>query len=134
MLLGEDVSIYGDGETSRDFCFVANAVQANLLAATVEDPDAIDRIYNVALNERTSLNALFGMLRDALLLHLPGHRVSEPVHLDFRAGDVRHSQADISRAARLLGYAPTHRLPDGIRAAMPWYVSRFLPEGPVVGA
>jgi UDP-N-acetylglucosamine 4-epimerase len=133
MLLGEDVLIYGDGETSRDFCFVANAVQANLLAATVEDPEAVDRIYNVALGERTSLNALFGMLRDALLLHLPGHRVGEPVHRDFRAGDVRHSQADISRAARLLGYAPTHRLADGIHVAMPWYLSRFSPEKPAAG-
>jgi UDP-N-acetylglucosamine 4-epimerase len=128
MLLGENVSIYGDGETSRDFCFVANAVQANLLAATAENTEAINQIYNVALNERTSLNALFEMLRDALLLQRPGHRVAEPVHRDFRAGDVRHSQADISKAARLLGYAPAHRLTDGIRLAMPWYLSRFSRE------
>ncbi|MDR2788659.1 MAG: SDR family oxidoreductase [Candidatus Accumulibacter sp.] len=127
MLLGEDVLINGDGETSRDFCFVANAVQANLLAATTENPEAPGQIYNVALDERTSLNALFGILRDALLEHRPGHRVAKPVHRDFRAGDVRHSQADISKAARLLGYAPTHRLADGIRVSMPWYLSRFSP-------
>jgi UDP-N-acetylglucosamine 4-epimerase len=133
MLLGEDVLIYGDGETSRDFCFVENAVQANLLAATVENPKAVNQIYNVALNARTSLNTLFGMLRDALLLHRPGHHVAEPVHRDFRAGDVRHSQADISKAARLLGYAPTHSLADGILAAMPWYLSRFSPENPAAG-
>jgi UDP-N-acetylglucosamine 4-epimerase len=133
MLLGEDALIYGDGETSRDFCFVANAVQANLLAATAENPEAVNQIYNVALDERTSLNTLFEMLRDALRLQRPGHRVGEPVHRDFRAGDVRHSQADISKAARLLGYAPTHRLADGIRAAMPWYLSRFSPEKPVAG-
>jgi UDP-N-acetylglucosamine 4-epimerase len=125
MLLGEEVRINGDGETSRDFCFVANAVQANLLAATTENPEAIGEIYNIALNERTSLNALFGMLRDALLERRPGHRVPAPVHGDFRAGDVRHSQADISKATRLLGYAPTHRLTDGIGEAMPWYLSRF---------
>jgi UDP-N-acetylglucosamine 4-epimerase len=134
MLLGEDVPIYGDGETSRDFCFVANAVQANLLAATSENPAAINQIYNVAVNERTSLNTLFGMLRDALLIHRPGYRVAGPSYRDFRAGDVRHSQADISKAARLLGYAPAHRLADGLRLAMPWYLSRFSPAAPVAGA
>ena len=127
MLLGEDILINGDGDTSRDFCFVDNAVQANLLAATAENPDAVNQIYNVALNERTSLNTLFGLLRDALLEHRPGWCVATPLHRDFRAGDVRHSQADISKAARLLGYAPTHRLAEGIRAAMPWYMARFSP-------
>lgn len=133
MLLGEDVLIYGDGETSRDFCFVANAVQANLLAATVENPEAVNQIYNVAVGARTSLNALFGMLRDTLLLHRPDHRVAAPAHRDFRAGDVRHSQADVSKAARLLGFAPTHDLAEGIRVAMPWYLSRFSPERPAAG-
>jgi UDP-N-acetylglucosamine 4-epimerase len=109
---------------------VANAVQANLLAATVENPEADKQIYNVAVGARTSLNTLFGMLRDALLLHRPAHCVADPVYRDFRAGDVRHSQADVSKAARLLGYAPTHGLADGIRIAMPWYLSRFSPEGP----
>jgi UDP-N-acetylglucosamine 4-epimerase len=125
MLLGEDVQIHGDGETSRDFCFVANAVQANLLAATTENPDAVNQVYNVALNERTSLNRLFEILREALADGHPELRASRPLYGDFRAGDVRHSQADISKAVRLLGYAPTHRLDEGIRAAMPWYISRF---------
>lgn len=125
MLLGEDVQIHGDGETSRDFCFVANAVQANLLAAMTENPDAVNQVYNVALNERTSLTRLFEVLREALVEGHPELRAVKPHHCDFRAGDVRHSQADISKAARLLGYAPTHRLDEGIRAAMPWYVSRF---------
>ncbi|MDR3299175.1 MAG: NAD-dependent epimerase/dehydratase family protein [Candidatus Accumulibacter sp.] len=127
MLLGGEASINGDGETSRDFCFVANVVQANLLAATTENPEAVNQIYNVALNERHSLNTLFGMLRDALLVHRPDFRVGEPAYRDFRAGDVCHSQADITKAARLLGYAPTHRLADGIREAMPWYLARFSP-------
>ncbi|MDR1708940.1 MAG: SDR family oxidoreductase [Candidatus Accumulibacter sp.] len=127
MLLGEEVLIHGDGETSRDFCYVANAVQANLLAATADKKEVADEIFNVALNERTSLNTLFEMLRGALLAHRPDCRVAEPVHDGFRAGDVRHSQADISKAARRLGYAPTHRLADGLREAMPWYAARFSP-------
>ena len=125
MLLGEEVRIHGDGETSRDFCFVDNAVQANLLAATIDNSEAVNQIYNVALNERTSLNALFGLLRDVLCTHRPELDVAAPVHGEFREGDVRHSQADIAKATRLLGYVPTHRLADGIQIAMPWYLSHF---------
>lgn len=125
MLLGEEVRIHGDGETSRDFCFVDNAVQANLLAATIDNSEAVNQIYNVALNERTSLNTLFGLLRDVLCTHRPELDVAAPVHGEFREGDVRHSQADIAKAERLLGYVPTHRLADGIQIAMPWYLSRF---------
>lgn len=126
MLLGEPVLINGDGETSRDFCFVDNAVQANLLAATTESSEAVNQVYNVALDARTSLNQLFELLRDVLAETRPELSKVEPQYQAFRAGDVRHSQADISKAKRLLQYAPAHRLEDGIRAAMPWYVSRFL--------
>ena len=125
MLLGEPVHIHGDGETSRDFCYIGNAVQANLLAATTERPDAVNQVYNVALNARTSLNDLFEVLRDALALVRPELAGLHAVHGPFRPGDVRHSQADIAKARRLLGYAPTHRLEDGIRAAMPWYAAHF---------
>jgi UDP-N-acetylglucosamine/UDP-N-acetylgalactosamine 4-epimerase len=125
MLLGENVVINGDGETSRDFCFVSNAVQANLLAATTQNPEAVNQVYNVALNDRASLNRLFGMLRDVLAQTKPELAGLKPDYKEFRPGDVRHSQADISKARRLLGYAPTHRLEDGIRVAMPWYVSHF---------
>lgn len=125
MLLGEEVIINGDGETSRDFCFVDNAVQANLLAATSENRDAVNQVYNVALDDRTSLNLLFEMLRDALAKTKPELGKLKPRYSEFRPGDVRHSQADIAKARRLLGYAPTHRLEEGIRAAMPWYVSHF---------
>ena len=127
MLLGEKVTIHGDGETSRDFCFVDNAVQANLLAATTETPEAINQIYNVALNERTSLSALFEVLREVLHEHRAELRIASPINGEFRAGDVRHSQADITKAVRLLGYAPTHRLNGGVRVAMPWYLARFDP-------
>ena len=126
MLLGEDVLINGDGETSRDFCYVANAVQANLLAATTVNPEAENTVYNVALDDRTSLTQLFALLRDVLAETRPAVAALKPLHRDFRAGDVRHSQADISKARRLLGYEPTHRLDEGIRVAMPWYVDRFL--------
>ena len=125
MLLGENVLINGDGETSRDFCFVANAVQANLLAATTENEGAVNQVYNVALDERTSLSRLFEMLRDILGETRPDLASVKPGYGEFRPGDVRHSQADISKARRLLNYAPTHRLEEGIRLAMPWYISHF---------
>ena len=119
----ETVFINGDGETSRDFCFIANVVQANLLAATTKQAEALNQVYNVAVGERTTLNALFGLLRENLA-RLGVVSSSMPEYRDFRAGDVRHSLADIGKAQRLLGYAPTHRLADGIALAMPWYVQR----------
>ncbi len=127
LLAGETVFINGDGETSRDFCYVANAVQANLLAATTPDKDAVNQVYNVAVGDRTTLNLLFELLRDGLAAQgvEPGVKA---VHRDFRAGDVRHSQADVSKAARLLGYVPSQALRDGIRLALPWYVERFRPR------
>lgn len=124
LLREQPVWINGDGETSRDFCFVANAVQANLLAATTESDAARDQVYNVALGDRTTLNQVFRQLRDGLAQHgVPA--VVEPQYREFRAGDVRHSQADISKATQLLGYAPTHRFADGVAAALPWYVAAF---------
>ena len=130
MLLGEEVLINGDGETSRDFCYVDNAVQANLLAATTENPGAVNQVYNVALDDRTSLNRLFEMLRDVLALTKPELGCLKPGYREFRPGDVRHSQADIAKARRLLRYEPTHRLEEGIRVAMPWYVSHFSRSSP----
>ncbi len=124
LLAGETVFINGDGETSRDFCYVANAVQANLLAATTLEEGALNQVYNVAVGDRTTLNLLFALLRDGLA----GQGVAagtQAVHRDFRAGDVRHSQADISKAARLLGYVPSHALRAGIGEALPWYAKRF---------
>jgi UDP-N-acetylglucosamine 4-epimerase len=100
-------------------------VQANLLAATSDDPAAVNQVYNVAVDDRTSLNRLFDILRDALSDFRPDVRSLRPVYGGFRPGDVRHSQADIDKARRLLGYLPSHRLEDGVRVAMPWYVSRF---------
>ncbi len=131
LLTGGEVAINGDGETSRDFCYVGNAVQANLLAATTEDAAAINQVYNVAVDDRTTLNRLFELLRDELATVIPSVANAAAVHRDFRPGDVRHSQADIGKARRLLGYEPTHRLTAGLRQAMPWYVARFggVPAG-----
>jgi UDP-N-acetylglucosamine 4-epimerase len=123
----EPVYINGDGDTSRDFCYVENAVQANLLAATTAKPEALNRPYNVAVAERTTLNELFEMERALLVEHFPWVRDARPHYRDFRDGDVRHSQADISRARDLLGYAPTHRIGDGLKEAMGWYI-RSLPR------
>ena len=122
IMRNEPVFINGDGETSRDFCYVANAVQANLLAATVENTDAVNQVYNIAIGGRTSLNRLFELIRDGLVQHLPSASQSHPTYCDFRPGDVRHSQADISKASRLLGYAPTHDIASGLREAIAWYV------------
>ena len=125
MLLGEAVEINGDGETTRDFCFVANAVQANLLAALTDDPQAQDRVYNVAVGESTSLNRLFEILRSLLGETRPSLRGVQPVYRPFREGDVRHSLADIAAAQQLLGYRPSHTILQGLREALAWYVDRF---------
>lgn len=124
MIKDQEIFVNGDGETSRDFCYVANAVQANILAATVTDVSALNEVYNVAVSGRTTLNVLFREIAAALRENgVPCNRV--PVYRDFRKGDVRHSQADISKARRLLGYIPSHEIRAGISVAMPWYV-RFL--------
>ncbi len=127
MLTGQPVQINGDGETTRDFCYVSNAVQANLLAATTERPEAVNQVYNIAIGGRTSLNALFHTLRE-LLAPVASHvERLQPEYREFRPGDVRHSQADISKAKRLLGYGPTHDVRTGLQEALSWYVREFGP-------
>lgn len=121
MIQGEEVAINGDGETSRDFCFVENAVQANLLAATAEDGSK-NEVFNVAVGDRTNLNQLFNALKTSLAENQVIYE-QQALHRDFRAGDVRHSQADVSKARRLLGYAPAFDINTGIAKAMPWYVT-----------
>jgi UDP-N-acetylglucosamine/UDP-N-acetylgalactosamine 4-epimerase len=125
MLREAPVTVHGDGETTRDFCYVANVVQANLLAATTVDPAAARQVYNVAVGGRMSLNELYATLRDVLVERHPALRFPDPVHRDFRAGDVRHSQADITKACRLLGYAPAYDARSGLVETLPWYESRL---------
>ncbi|MGK5065201.1 SDR family oxidoreductase [Janthinobacterium sp. LB3P112] len=124
MLDNQAVSIHGDGATSRDFCFVHNAVQANILAATSNDPAAVNQVYNVAVNARTSLTQLHASMQQMLLAVCPQHVQQAPQYGEFRAGDVRHSQADIAKAASLLGYVPTHDLAQGLRHTIAWYVAQ----------
>ena len=125
MLTGEAVAINGDGETTRDFSYVANAVQANLLAATTRNPDALNKVYNVAVGESTSLNHLFEIIRGLLAEQRADVASTRPVYRPFRDGDVRHSLADIRLARDLLGYAPSHSITSGLREALSWYVNRF---------
>lgn len=124
MIQNDDVFINGDGDTSRDFCFIDNAVQANLLAATTQNAEAKNQVYNVAVGDRTTLNDLFNAIQSALTENGVNY-AKKAVYRDFRPGDVRHSQADVSKAETLLGYAPEFRIMEGIAKAMPWYV-RFL--------
>lgn len=123
MIKGESIYINGDGGTSRDFCFIENVRQINLLAATSENPEAVNQVYNVAVGDRTTLNQLYAQLHLNLLPSYPHLHEMKPFYRDFRAGDVRHSLADISKATDLLGYQPTHRIGEGIKVSMEWYVS-----------
>jgi UDP-N-acetylglucosamine 4-epimerase len=127
MLQGQPVHIYGDGETSRDFSYITNVVQANILAATGENPAALNAVFNIALGETTSLNQLFRMVQDALRKSDPSIPEQAPVYDDFRPGDVRHSQAAIEKAQELLGYEPTHRIHEGLTLAMDWYRHKLQP-------
>ena len=127
LIRNEALRINGDGETSRDFCYIDNVVQANLLSAFAP-VEAVNQVFNVAVNERTSLNGLYGMMRALLLPRFPHLETHQPQYVDFRRGDVRHSQADISKAAALLGYQPTHRIDDGLQQAMAWYVAQLAPS------
>ncbi len=121
MIRNEDLFINGDGETSRDFCFIENTVQANLLAATVQAEEARNQVYNVAVGGRTTLNQLFSYIRESLGENGIQYQ-KDAIYRDFRAGDVRHSQADVSKANNLLGYDPQYTIEQGIKKAMPWYV------------
>jgi len=123
MIRDQEVVINGDGETSRDFCYIDNVVQANVLAS-LAGPEGVNQVYNVAFNARTSLNQLFGYLSDILGRNGVAY-ARPPRHADFRAGDVRHSQADIAKARTLLGYDPQFDILRGLEVAMPWYV-QFL--------
>ena len=121
MIKNDTVFINGDGETSRDFCYIENTVQANILAATTENKDAINQVYNVAVGDRTTLNELFNAIKSALSDNGVSYE-QQPTYRDFRPGDVRHSQADVSKARGLLGYEPEFNISQGINEAMTWYV------------
>ena len=124
MIKEETVFINGDGETSRDFCYIENTVQANILAATTQNEDATNQVYNVAVGDRTTLNELFNAIKSALSNNEVIYE-QQPTYRDFRPGDVRHSQADVTKANNLLGYEPKFNISQGIDEAMAWYVQKF---------
>ena len=125
MIKGETVFINGDGETSRDFCYIENTVQANILAATTQNEEATNQVYNVAVGDRTTLNQLFNAIKSALADNGITYE-QQPTYRDFRPGDVRHSQADVSKANALLGYDPKFNISQGIDEAMAWYVKSII--------
>ncbi len=129
LLDGESPTINGDGETSRDFCYLDNVIQANLLSATTQKTEALNQVYNVAFGTRTTLNQLYHMIHDSLAKHDPAIKRIEPVYGPFRPGDVRHSQADIEKAKVLLAYNPTYSVRQGMENTVAWYVNKAEREG-----
>jgi len=123
LVKGEQVFINGTEEESRDFCYIDNVRQINLLAALSRNPQAVAQVYNVAVGDRTDLKELFLLLRDGLAAVHPTLAHAQPIHLDFRAGDAKHSPADINKAHRFLGYTPTHTIRQGLDEALDWYVA-----------
>ncbi len=125
MIKGNPVFINGDGETSRDFCYIDNCVQANLRVCLVQDETAADQVYNVAYGQRTTLNELFYLIRERVAKQYPAVASIEPMYRDFCPGDVRHSLADISKAAALLGYQPEFSVTRGLDLAADWYMDHL---------
>ncbi len=125
LINNEPVYINGDGETSRDFCYIDNCVQANILAALAEDENVLNQVYNVAFGERTTLNELFKLIRERVSTLYPQIKEVKPVYRDFRAGDVRHSLADITKARELLGYDPEFSVAAGLNKASDWYLNNL---------
>jgi UDP-N-acetylglucosamine 4-epimerase len=121
---GKKVYIYGDGETSRDFCFVENVVQANILAACIDNENALNQVFNIAYGERTTLNELFEIIREIVARSSSHASQAKPAYGDFRPGDIRHSLADISKAKTLLGYEPQYSVRDGLERTGRWYIDR----------
>jgi len=123
-LAGEEIYINGNGSTSRDFCYIENAVQANILAAMSSEPMANNTVYNVALNNRTSLNELYQYIKKYILELIPNMDIKDPKFRDFRVGDVLHSQADISKAMNFLNYNPSHQIKQGLKETIYWFVNK----------
>ena len=126
LLRDETAYINGDGGAARDFCHVDNVVQANLLAATVEDPKALDQAYNIALGDQTSLIELFELIRSGVALRFPNVGNVRAVYREARRGDLQFSRADTSKAARLLGYRPTVRIMEGLQKTIEWYADNLV--------
>ena len=123
MLNGEDVFINGDGETSRDFTYIDNVVQANILAGTTTNQQAFAKAYNTAAAGRETLNNLFVAIKNGLEEKVPNLKIKDATYRDFRVGDIRHSNANIDQAKELLEYEPTHTLEQGLKESLSWYIN-----------
>ena len=123
ILEGEDLFINGDGETSRDFTYIDNVVQANILAGTTDNPGAYGQAFNTAIGGRETLNNLYGAIVSGIKENLPNLEIKEPIYRDFRAGDIRHSNANVDKMKDLLGYEPTHTLETGLSESIAWYIN-----------
>ena len=125
LLEGEDVYINGDGETSRDFTYIDNVIQMNLLAGTTDNTEAFGEAFNVAVGGRNTLNELYALINKELNAHIDSFDEKEAIYRDFRAGDIRHSNANISKAQNFVGYAPTHDIYQGMEEAIEWYIENI---------
>ena len=125
LLRKEQVKIFGDGDTSRDFCYIDNVIQANLLAAFTDNEKAFNQVFNVAVSDETSLTELFELISMSIKRLDASIEISPPIHQDFRAGDMRHSRADITKAKELLNYNPSHKIAEGIDETVSWYIDRI---------
>jgi len=117
--------INGDGETSRDFCYIDNTIQINILAVVTDNNNANNQVYNVAANDRTSLNKLYRMIEDKFIENTKGLKKKNPIYRDFRVGDIKHSQANIAKAKKLLNYDPKYNISEGMDEAIEWYVNNL---------
>jgi len=125
LLEGEEVYINGDGETSRDFTYIDNVIQMNLLAGTTENEKAFGEVFNVAVGGRNTLNELYELINKELKRYLPTFKEQKAIYRDFRAGDIRHSNADIAKAKAIVGYNPTHTIYEGMEEAIEWYIGNL---------
>ena len=125
ILKGEDLFINGDGETSRDFTYIENVIQANILAATTDNPQAYGQAFNTAIGGRETLNNLYQAIVKGLKENLPELEIKDAIYRDFRAGDIRHSNANIDKIQTLLEYQPTHTLEEGLSESIAWYINDF---------
>jgi UDP-N-acetylglucosamine 4-epimerase len=117
--------IFGDGTNSRDFTYIDNVITANNLAATVENPAALNQVYNIACGDSINLNEMALMLRGYLAAYDQSISLVEPEHGSVRAGDIAHSMASVGKAVRLLGYVPQVLFPEGLKRAVAWYVENL---------
>lgn len=122
ILNNQSIYINGNGKNSRDFCYVENVIQINILSALSENKNSHNEVYNVAFNDRTSLNRLHDLINSELLKKLPNLDSNKPIYREPRAGDIMHSLADISKAEKMLNYKPEYNIEHGLNLTIDWFI------------